>query len=358
MRAGVGGAPGAAPGGVVGEGPAGAGGALLARAPMPMVALSVRVALAEPLRLPAFPGSLLRGVFGAALRDLACVTGAPQCDGCPVAVACAWPALFAPLPRDLSPVGLERLHEGLPPPFVLEVGEPKDARALGFRFLLVGEATAAVPLVLAAWREAFARGLGRARVPGRIAAIGAEGSGGPVPLADGGPWPEPEAPMLVRAGSGLVLDLVTPLRLQAGGAPVRAGQLTPRMLVAAIIRRARLMAIHAGPDAQEAVREWPVDDWLAAADAVRHAPELQWVDLWRRSARQGRRMNFGGLVGRWHWEGVAEPLQALLALGALLHVGKEASFGLGAIRVAGGPDGGLHEAPGIARMTCREEPGA
>lgn len=356
MRAGVG----EAPGGAVGEGPAGAGGALLARAPMPMVALDLRVAMAGPLRLPAFRGSLLRGVFGAALRDLACVTGAPRCDGCPVAVACAWPALFAPLPRDLSPVGLERLHEGLPPPFVLEVGtgDGSDAHRLDFRFLLVGEATAAVPLVLAAWREAFARGLGRARVPGRIVAIRADTGSDPVPLADGGPWPEPEAPVLAQAGSGLVLDLVTPLRLQAGGVPVRAGQLTPRMLVAAIIRRARLMAIHADADSRETVRRWPVDDWLAAAEAVRHAPELQWVDLWRRSARQGQRMNFGGLVGRWHWEGVAEPLQALLALGALLHVGKEASFGLGAIRVAGRPDGGLHLTPVIARMTCREEPGA
>ncbi len=335
-----------------------AGGTLLARAPMPVVGLDFRVALARPLRLPAFPGSLLRGVFGAALRELACVTGAPRCDGCPVAPACAWPALFAPLPRDLSPVGLDRLHEGLPPPFVLEVAELTDGRALGFRFLLVGTATAAVSLAIAAWREAFARGLGRGRVPGRIVAIREAGSGRPVQSAEGSDLPEPEAPVLPRAGSGLVLHLVSPLRLQAGGAPVPAERLTPRLLVAAIVRRARLMAIHAGPDAQETVRRWPVDDWLAAADAVRHAPEVQWVDLWRRSARQGRRMNFGGLVGRWRWEGVAEPLQALLALAALLHVGREASFGLGAIRVAVGPDGGLHEAPGTARMTSAEGPGA
>ena len=40
----------------------------------------------EPIRLPPFPGSILRGALGSGLRRTACVTGQPVCDGCSLPV--------------------------------------------------------------------------------------------------------------------------------------------------------------------------------------------------------------------------------------------------------------------------------
>ena len=36
----------------------------------------------QPIHLPEYAGSALRGAFGHALRRAACVTGAPECTNC------------------------------------------------------------------------------------------------------------------------------------------------------------------------------------------------------------------------------------------------------------------------------------
>ena len=50
----------------------------------------------RPLRLPDYAGSMLRGAFGHALRQVACMTKQKTCEACPLLAACAFPALFAP----------------------------------------------------------------------------------------------------------------------------------------------------------------------------------------------------------------------------------------------------------------------
>lgn len=307
----------------------------LDRCPIPLLELRFEAEFETPLRLPRFPGSLLRGVFGAALRERACLTGAPSCGRCPLIIICAYPAVFEPLPRDLSAVGLPRLHEGLPPPFILRL--PAEARGasqrLVFGMALAPAAVPLLPLVLAAWQAALERGLGRARVPGRLVSVRNGETGDPIRSQEELPWAAAGERRLARAGPEVELVLQIPLRLVSKGAPIPIERLSPRTMVAAIVRRARMMAVHAGPEVQAQVRDWPVTEWLVMAEDVQHRPDLVWQDAWRRSARQGRWMNFGGLTGRWTWEKVPDPLQALLSLGALLHVGKDASFGLGALAV-------------------------
>src|SRR5438874_1544182 len=49
----------------------------------------------EPIELPRYSGSTLRGAFGAALKRLVCVRpDLPQCDPCPLIDRCAYPYLF------------------------------------------------------------------------------------------------------------------------------------------------------------------------------------------------------------------------------------------------------------------------
>ncbi|MFN3370888.1 MAG: CRISPR system precrRNA processing endoribonuclease RAMP protein Cas6 [Sphingomonadaceae bacterium] len=308
---------------------------ILERTPFPLLDLEFEAELEGPLALPPFPGGLLRGAFGASLRQLSCMTGFRTCVGCPLLASCPHPALFEPPPRDLASVGLPRAQEGLPPPFILRVpaADPGADGRLVFGMRLVGGAIERLAYVIEAWRRVFARGLGRERVRGALVAVRVAGTGETIWAGEEMLWPAPVCQALPRVGGHLALVSRTPIRLRRRGAPLPPEALAPRALVAAIVRRARLLAAHADGDAQAEVRNWPVTEWLAAADGVRHRPQLAERDWWRFSARQRQRMNLGGLVGRWDWSHVPEPVQALLALGALIHVGKEASFGLGAYSV-------------------------
>ncbi|MFN3590910.1 MAG: CRISPR system precrRNA processing endoribonuclease RAMP protein Cas6 [Thermaurantiacus sp.] len=309
---------------------------ILERSPFPILDLEFEAELEGELALPPFSGGLLRGAFGASLRRLSCMTGFRTCAGCPLLATCPYPALFEPPARDLAAVGLARTQEGLPPPFILRVpnADPGFDGRLVFGMRLVGGAIDRLAYVIAAWQRLFARGLGRERVRGALVVVREVATGMPVWEGEDIDWPEPARPPLPLAGPELALLSRTPLRLGAGGAPARQA-LSPRAFVAAIVRRARLLAIHGDAPAHAEVKAWPVDRWLADAEAVSHWPSLAWRDWYRFSSRQKRSMNLGGLVGRWEWERVPEPVQALLSLGELLHVGKEASFGLGAYEVQG-----------------------
>jgi hypothetical protein len=71
----------------------------------------------DELRLPDYSGSLLRGNFGAALRRTACMTGLPECPGCPLYRTCPYPAIFeTPAPEIHS---LQRFSQ-VPNPYVVE----------------------------------------------------------------------------------------------------------------------------------------------------------------------------------------------------------------------------------------------
>lgn len=301
----------------------------------PVVGLRFHVQFERHWQLPDFPGSLLRGAFGAALRHLSCMTGFRSCDGCPLLDSCPYPELFAPPPRDLSAVGLARLQQGVPPPYILQLPE-QDVSSNGqlvFGMRLVGKSVARLHYVVEAWRRALARGIGSERVRGLLLRVADEQTGACL-WADGTDIEAPALLRLPRIDHGdLQLRTQSPLRLQARGRMLAPAALQPRLFVAAIIRRARLLAIHADSALQQQVRAWPVDCWLAEADAIAHTAHFARRDWYRWSARQQQRMNLGGLAGFWLWQDVPDAIAALLALGSLLHVGKEASFGLGAYRL-------------------------
>ena len=60
---------------------------------------------------------------------------------------------------------------------------------------------------------------------------------------------------------------------------------------------------------------------------------LRWHDWTRYSSRQNRKMQLGGLIGSVRYAGDLAEFTPFLALGAFLHVGKNATFGLGKYRL-------------------------
>lgn len=290
--------------------------------------------MADELFLPEYSGSLLRGQFGASLRGIACLTGLPECAGCPLYRTCPYPALFeTPAPAAHA---LQNFSQ-VPNPYVVEP-PPLGCRyvpaggTVSFRLVLVGRALDQLPLIAYALQRAFGRGFGRHEARGRLDDIVIERPGAAQSLWDGErarlrPHDQTLAVPPLPDIDAITLNIATPLRLQNQGDPIPPDQLRPHTLFTALLRRASLLfELHAAAlpgIAGEAGR------LAAAAERLSDERRLVWKDWTRFSSRQQRKMTLGGVVGEWKLAGDLGELLPWFWLGQWLHVGKNATMGMG-----------------------------
>lgn len=323
----------------------------LAGAALPIARYRFHARVDDELQLPPYAGSLLRGQFGAALRHLACMTRQPSCSGCPLQSTCPYPRIFEAPP----PQAHELQHfSAIPNAYVVEPPSPITSAAaakehpvlqpgdtLQFHMVLIGHALQQLPLIVIAWQRALHHGLTRARSRAELTEVqwlDADGAAHTVWTAE---HPRVQAhpavlalPPVPPATESLQLQLHTPLRLQHQGQPLRPQQLSARTLVSAVARRAALvLEFHAGQP------QWGthVPATTALAEQLSDQRELHWFDWKRFSSRQQREMTLGGVLGQWQLQGPATALASAwpwLWLGQWLHVGKNASFGLGGYALA------------------------
>ncbi|MEN9372592.1 MAG: hypothetical protein RIR79_144 [Pseudomonadota bacterium] len=298
-----------------------------------------------PLELPHYAGSLLRGQFGSALRHITCMTRQPTCAGCPLQSTCPYSRIFeAPAP----PKGSHTLQKfsQIPNPYIMEP-PPPSARALQagedfvFHIVLIGHAREQLALVLFALQRALARGLTRERADSdlqQVDYVDATGHVQTVWTHDNPILKEHQNTIELIAGdahytgdsSGLCLKIHTPMRLQNQGHPLGVAELTPRVLVSNLARRtALLMEFHADQ------KEWGESTKHIAqlSQTLSDTRQLRWYDWTRYSSRQRQEMKLGGVLGSWILHGDAAVLSQIypwLWLGQWLHIGKNATFGMGA----------------------------
>lgn len=315
---------------------------------LPLARYRYTFRMREPLRLPDYAGALLRGQFGTNLRGISCMTGQASCEGCPLRMTCPYAAVFeAPAPAQHD---LQRFSH-IPNPYVIEpppLGTKRIARnePLVFTLILFGRALEHVPLISLALQRALEQGLGPERARGALERIDVQqtGDAGHAGTPNWTPVWQPgdtqfaahaatlplAAPASTAAVTQTRLTFHTPLRLQQQGQPIRPHALTPRKLAADLLRRVSLLAeFHAGlrgvvPDVHDLVRH---------AEGLAHEHDLHWHDWSRYSSRQQREMPLGGVLGTWTLSGELEPLLPWLHIGQWLHVGKNATLGLGAYRL-------------------------
>ena len=323
-------------------------------ATLPLARYRFTTRVQQPLTLPDYAGSLLRGQFGAALRHVACMTRQPTCPGCPLIPSCPYTRIFESPPPPKGSHALQDFSQ-IPNPYIIEP-PASGARVLDadddlvFHLVLVGHATQQLALIIFALQRALSQGLTRQRVPVDLLQVDlVDAAGGTQPvwmiepqtlrdhlaevsLTDiktiaGGAYPIRDRG---QKDHEITLNIQTPMRLQQQGRPLGIGQLTPHALIATLARRvALLMEFHAGP----------ASPWGEAARAVSHLAgqltdrqELHWFDWTRYSSRQQQSMTLGGVLGRWTLQGEADTLAHIrpwLWLGQWLHVGKNATMGLG-----------------------------
>lgn len=334
-------------------------------ATLPLARYRLTARVQQPLQLPDYAGSLLRGQFGAALRNVACMTRQPTCPGCPLIATCPYTRIFeAPPP----PKGNHTLQDfsQIPNPYVIEPPAPgarllQTGDELMFHLVLIGHATGQLALVVFALQRALAQGLTRARSQAELLKVDwVDAHNHPHPIwtaqqpflashcetlqlpellqnaPDSGALSSYSRGALVREASEITLHFHTPLRLQSQGKPLGIGQLGPRTLIAAVARRtALLMEFHASsPPAPGGHASWGESAKHATqlANTLTDTQDLQWFDWVRYSSRQQQEMTLGGVLGRWTLLGPADSLAQLapwLWLGQWLHVGKNATMGMG-----------------------------
>jgi hypothetical protein len=344
--------------------------------PAPLARYRFTARVQQPLTLPDYAGSLLRGQFGAALRHVACMTRQPTCPGCPLIQSCLYTRIFESPPPPKGSHALQDFSQ-IPNPYIIEPPTP-GARVLDadddlvFHLVLVGHATQQLALIIFALQRALHQGLTHQRVPVDLLQVDlVDAAGGTQPvwmieqqtlrdhlaevsLDDIKTIADSAYPIRARGQNDheVTLTIQTPLRLQQQGRPLGIGQLTPHALIATLVRRvALLMDFHAGPGrptgpgSSSPIPVSPVGaavstgTWGKAARAVSHLAgqltdrqELHWFDWIRYSSRQQQSMTLGGVLGRWTLQGDTDTLAQIrpwLWLGQWLHVGKNATMGLG-----------------------------
>jgi hypothetical protein len=323
---------------------------------LPVLVVHLQARALAPAPLPPFLGSTLRGALGHSLRALACTTGAPTCNHCPVATRCAYGATWegaaarnlGSLDRGSDPprpyvLAWERLasRDRAPTPF-LKHGDP-----LRFRLTLFGTARNHVAHFLAATERALENGLGARRAPFRLewattAALTdhpGHPSGRATPLySEGRVVPLTALPdttlgsladhAVQQLGPSLRLAFHTPLHLVADARPldhIRLDLMTQRLA-----ERVQRLARAWGHDPELAGLPW---EELVAMSRDVHIARTQtaWVTFERESSRQQQRVGMGGFIGHVDLNGVPLPLARLFAAAEHVHLGKQATFGFGRI---------------------------
>jgi hypothetical protein len=296
--------------------------------PFPAARYRFEFTVETPIRLPEYAGSALRGAFGNALRRTACMTREKDCKPCPLYRTCPYPAIFeTPAPANHALQKFSQIPNPYvvePPPWGEKLYEPRET--LVFHLVLIGQAIKQLPLVVFAWQRAFEHGVGRGQA--RLEKVWRDNQ--IVFDAADSELREhtallPSAPDGPPSGQAVTLRFQTPLRLQHNGKPIGQDELTARNLLVGLIKRTALMTeFHLG-------QKLDLDFHALAeqAAAVGSKKQLHWRDWTRYSARQKQEMALGGVIGDWTLHGDLAPFHPFLHLGQWLHVGKNATFGLG-----------------------------
>jgi len=293
---------------------------------------------AEPLTLPPFWGSTIRGLLGHALRQVHCVTGKPSCLDCPVKTACNYHWLFdtPELQENLLDVA-----NGAPRPFVLNVPPPADKRhfrageALQLGFTLFGRALSYLPAIIPALNQMGHLGLGNHRSRfdlSRVERIWMPASNLYQPIPINGVPAQKARPINVPAAPPSVrVELLTPMRLRHKGSAIGPAHFNTRLLFANILRRNSLLSWYfSGRKHQADFRHLLA---LSEEMEMRHA-KLRMYRWQRYSGRQHRMLQMNGLIGSFELHGAAlKTLWPYLYLGLWTHAGKGTSLGLGRYRL-------------------------
>ena len=323
----------------------------------------------DPIRLPIYKGSTLRGAFGYAFKKVVCVNRERICGSCLLKEKCVYSYVFeTPPPSDTLKM---RKYPFAPHPFVItppleEKRTYQQDDTLFFELTLIGKAIDFLPYFIYTFDELGKMGIGKdkgkyhlekvktikigARSKDKVESEEIQGereetiySGKDkvlhndykiISLDDLGVLnlspltyhlsPSSDLSSNTFNLSPLTLSFITPTRLKFDG------NLSPKpefhILFRNLLRRISLLSyFHC-----DAELDLDFKGLIERSREVKvQKDKLQWFDWERYSTRQDTKMMMGGFIGSITFEGDLEPFMSFLMLGEYIHVGKGTSFGLG-----------------------------
>ena len=314
----------------------------LQRLPLRLGVFRVGFRTIDPVYLPPFWGSSIRGLLGHALRQVHCVTGVPVCKGCTLRNTCNYSWLFeTPLKAPNSRNGA---FMNAPHPFVLRVPGPKRAQVLPpkTRFhiglTLFGRALDHLPALVPALHQMGQIGLSNRR--GRFSLESLERGWLPdravwVPVALNGHRPQgPSHVSIPPVPPAVWVHLETPLRLRSKKKTVSPKTFSVSTFGTSVLRR-YFNLVRGEASAQTGQDLEPLFDAAGSLSATE--VHLYWSHWKRFSSRQCRRVEMDGLMGSFHLDGPGlAKLWSYLYLGQWFHGGKGTALGLGRYRLETG----------------------
>ena len=288
--------------------------------------------------MPPYAGSTLRGGFGHAFRKMVCTQGPIDCRDCTLKAVCPYPYIFETAPFE----GAQRLrtYGDVPRPFVIDPldtqGEYRRGESFAFRLTLIGRAIDYLPYFLVSFRELGEIGIGKGRGRFQLTQVLTDDG---EPIYDGDTqmvhnlnntlsFDEIQGEAASLPTDALTVHLLTPTRI------THEGKITDQLPFHLFWRRlvGRISALayfHCGESL-----DLDFKGLITQAETVQTVQsKLRWHDWTRYSSRQNQKMQLGGLIGKTTYAGDLDAFLPFVALGVFLHVGKNATFGLGKYRV-------------------------
>ncbi|GHO77463.1 hypothetical protein KSD_52340 [Ktedonobacter sp. SOSP1-85] len=300
-----------------------------------------------PLELDAHSGSSIRGSFFHAILDQFCTNkSAPSCSVCILNEACPVSAIAAPLREDNT------WGQDIPRPFVITpplggIKRYQPGEYFSFSMTLIGSIVKLLPYIMLSIKQIEREGLGRRLDENR----GQRGLLRVERVEAYHPFTQ-EQQIIYEAGNVRVnapvvsvkpedykqraesldkrrvtLRFITPTRLIDQEHLVQRASFRP--LVRRLLERVIALEKHYGSQDLSLSKE-ERDTVAQLADQVTcSADHTHWEELSSYSNRQKRSTPTSGLMGVATFEGQLEPFLELLALGELLHIGKNVVKGNG-----------------------------
>lgn len=291
------------------------------------------------LHLPQYLGSTLRGGFGSVFRKIVCCYRDRICNECLLKSKCIYSYIFETSP----PEGSEKLRniESIPRPYIIDppafdstaVYSPE--RPLRFYLNLIGKAVEYFPYFIVAFQELGKVGIGRKKEKFIIQEVEiqdiATGNLEQIYFPNGTvlnkryifSLEDALKQINTKDYTAIKIDFLSPVRLKAG-----SYQHIPvfRHFFGSLLRRlSSLSYFHCDTELK-----------ISYANILTQAEHIElfdnhthWKDWERYSSRQQTKMKFGGLMGSTGYEGNLTPFMPYLNFGQWIHVGKNATFGLG-----------------------------
>ncbi len=284
----------------------------------------------SPMLLPVYAGSTLRGVFGHALRRVACMTKMEDCHICPLQRTCPYTNIFQM--SEKKELGHSQKHTP-PNPYILEAPEDQKrhyqpGEILTFHLVLVGAARGQLALITFALQQAMQKGVGAQQGTAVLDKVWVENNQ---------QWEliySPELQVLQNHintitlpqaySSHVLLTIKTPMRIQSQGSGLGVEKITARHLLIQVLRRVQTIS-----SLYMQVNFELNQDTLQQIDNVQSECHLKWQDWKRYSNRQQREMILGGIIGEWELLNIPVEFSQLLYIGQWLHIGKQTVFGHG-----------------------------